>query len=54
MAKDPVCGMDVEEGTICSTHEGKKYCFCSKACKDEFEKNPSKYVKGKQAKTGCC
>lgn len=54
MAKDPVCGMDVEEGKLCSTHEGKKYCFCSKACKEEFDKNPSKYVKGKQVKTGCC
>ena len=55
MAKDPVCGMDVEEGKICSTHEGKKYCFCSNVCKESFEKDPGKYVKsGAEKKTGCC
>lgn len=54
MAKDPVCGMDVEEGKICSSHEGKKYCFCSQACKESFEKDPSKYVTSGGKKTGCC
>lgn len=55
MVKDPVCGMDVEEGKICSTHEGKKYCFCSNACKESFEKEPGKYLKsGAEKKTGCC
>ena len=55
MAKDPVCGMEVEEGKICSTHEGKKYCFCSNVCKESFEKDPGKYVKsGAEKKTGCC
>ncbi len=45
MAKDPVCGMEVKEGNLCSTFEGKKYCFCSQSCKDAFEKAPSRYVK---------
>lgn len=48
MAKDPVCGMDVEEGNLCSTYEGKKYCFCSQVCKKAFDKEPSRYVKAKE------
>jgi len=44
MVKDPVCGMDVEEGKICSEYKGKKYCFCVPGCKELFEKNPEKYV----------
>lgn len=55
MAKDPVCGMDAEEGKICSTYEGKKYCFCSKTCKESFDKDPAKYVKSEgKKKSGCC
>lgn len=55
MAKDPVCGMDVEEGKICSTYEGKRYCFCSQMCKESFDKDPSKYVKsGEKKRSGCC
>jgi len=58
MAKDPVCGMEVEEGKICSTREGKKYCFCSQACKESFEKDPSRYVnrgrKRKRVVVKCC
>ena len=48
MAKDPVCGMEVKEGKLCSTHEGQKYCFCSQSCKDAFEKNPSRYATKKE------
>lgn len=55
MAKDPVCGMDVEEGKICSTYEGKKYCFCSKMCKETFDKDPTNYVKsGEHKGHSCC
>lgn len=55
MAKDPVCGMDVEGGKICSTYEEQKYCFCSKMCKESFDKDPSKYVKSEgKKKTSCC
>lgn len=50
MAKDPICGMEVEEGKLCSEYEGKKYCFCSEACKQEFEQNPKKYTEG----SSCC
>ena len=47
MAKDPVCGMDVDEKTAAATsvYQGKTYYFCAKRCKEEFDKNPNKYVK---------
>ena len=45
MAVDPVCKMNVSEGQAkyTSTHSGTTYYFCSAACKQEFDKNPSKY-----------
>ncbi|MEM2151462.1 MAG: YHS domain-containing protein [Candidatus Bathyarchaeia archaeon] len=48
MAKDPVCGMNVNEkiAKIKSEYMGKTYYFCSKPCKDIFDKNPTKYVGG--------
>ena len=45
MARDPVCGMTVDEkAPLKSTHEGKSYAFCSASCKAKFDKNPSEYV----------
>jgi YHS domain-containing protein len=45
-AKDPVCGMDVEEKNAAATaaHKGKTYYFCAPACKTTFQKAPEKYV----------
>jgi len=47
MAKDPVCGMNVDEKTakIKSEYKSKTYYFCAPGCKSTFDKNPSKYVK---------
>jgi YHS domain-containing protein len=47
MAKDPICGMNVDEKTakIKSEHKGKTYYFCAPGCKSTFDKNPAKYVK---------
>lgn len=47
MAVDPVCKMNVSESqaNYTSVHNGLKYYFCSAACRQGFEKNPSKYVK---------
>ena len=47
MAVDPVCRMNVSESQAkyASIHDGAKYYFCSAACKQQFDKNPSKYVK---------
>lgn len=44
VAKCPVCGMRVEEGYICSTYDGKVYCFCSETCRESFEKDPASYA----------
>lgn len=46
MAKDPVCGMTVDEKKAAATasHGGKTYYFCAEACKKTFEKSPAKYA----------
>lgn len=51
MARDPVCGMDVDERTAAATaeHQGKTYYFCAPGCKKAFEKEPEKYVQGASA-----
>ena len=59
MAKDPVCGMQVDEEKAAATAEykGKSYYFCSKGCKAAFEKGPERYVEaeGKMKHGhGCC
>ena len=48
MAKDPMCGMDVDEKTAkwTSEYKGKKYYFCAVGCKKAFDKDPEKYLKG--------
>lgn len=51
---DPVCAyfsdmgcvnIAIDENTPKSTYEGETYYFCSKECKVDFDKNPSKYLK---------
>lgn len=46
MAKDPVCGMDVDPKTAAgkSEYNGQTYYFCSNGCKKAFDKEPKKYV----------
>ncbi len=46
MAKDPVCGMDVEEAKAAgkSEYKGQTYHFCSDGCKTSFDKEPDKYA----------
>ncbi len=48
VAKDPVCGMEVNEQTAehKAAYNGKTYYFCSAGCKEAFEANPRKYAKG--------
>jgi YHS domain-containing protein len=43
---DPVCGMTETKETAAGsiTYQGKTYYFCSKACKDNFTKDPQKYL----------
>jgi Cu+-exporting ATPase len=46
MAKDPVCGMQVDEKKAAATavYKGRTYYFCASACKQTFEKSPEKYA----------
>ncbi|MGD2207583.1 MAG: YHS domain-containing protein [Anaerolineae bacterium] len=48
MAKDPVCGMTVEEESAAETSEykGETYYFCAPGCKVAFDKDPEKYLSG--------
>ncbi len=54
MAKDPVCGMDVDEKTAAgkSEYQGQTYYFCSVGCKKAFDKEPQKYVGKVQTHSG--
>ncbi len=47
MARDPVCGMDVEETKAAATsvYQGQTYYFCAVACQKAFEREPQKYLK---------
>jgi starch phosphorylase len=45
VAKDPVCGMTVKEGEgLKSEYKKQAYYFCSRFCKNLFEKDPERYV----------
>jgi Cu+-exporting ATPase len=47
MAKDTVCGMEVDEKKAAakSEYKGKTYYFCAPGCKKAFDENPEKYLK---------
>jgi len=51
-AIDPVCGMSVDPASAehRSVHDGQTYYFCSRGCKESFDKDPAKFLGG--AKTG--
>ncbi len=46
LAKDPVCGMDVDPTTSKwkLEHEGETFHFCNPKCKDKFSANPHAYL----------
>ncbi|GFP41907.1 P-type Cu+ transporter, partial [Candidatus Hakubella thermalkaliphila] len=43
---DPVCKMviDDKDAVATSTYKGITYYFCSKACKEDFDKNPESFI----------
>ena len=50
MAKDPVCGMNVDESRAQkSEYQGSTYYFCASGCKHAFDKEPEKYTDGSAA-----
>jgi Cu+-exporting ATPase len=54
MAKDPVCGMEVDQKSAAaeSEYQGQTYYFCSPGCKKAFDKEPQKYVAKSQEHSG--
>jgi YHS domain-containing protein len=46
MVTDPVCGMELENAQAPATteYEGRRYHFCSLACRAEFEANPHMFA----------
>ncbi|MEX0974530.1 MAG: YHS domain-containing protein [Bacillota bacterium] len=51
MARDPVCGMNVQEeknNKISSEFKGQNYYFCSDKCRQEFDRNPSNFARDKE------
>jgi uncharacterized membrane protein YraQ (UPF0718 family) len=52
LAKDPVCGMDVNtEKGLTTEYAGKSYYFCSPHCQAAFEKEADRYaIEGKAAR----
>jgi xanthine dehydrogenase accessory factor len=51
IATDPVCGMTVEvnESTHHSKYEGKAFYFCCAGCQQTFDRQPEKYLVGKDS-----
>jgi YHS domain-containing protein len=54
MAKDPVCGMEVDEKKAAarSQHRGETYYFCAPGCKKAFDTNPAEYTGGEHKTHG--
>lgn len=50
MAKDPVCGMTVEEAKAAATYQykGQTYYFCAVGCQKDFAKDPEKFLKSQK------
>ncbi|TET74815.1 MAG: YHS domain-containing protein [Dehalococcoidia bacterium] len=50
MAKDPVCGRELDEKNWLAqrgkkvAHEGETYYFCGLMCRQKFIINPTKYI----------
>ena len=53
MAKDPVCGMQVDEKLepLISQYKGATYYFCSTGCKSKFDLNPESYAQDRSKRS---
>jgi YHS domain-containing protein len=56
MTRDPVCGLPLNDGRSTqglidraaykSDYEGQTYYFCSLRCKQQFDQNPERHIRG--------
>jgi Cu+-exporting ATPase len=54
VAKDPICGMTVDEATaLYAERDGKTFYFCSDHCRQEFLSKPAG-AKAGDGSRGCC
>ncbi len=55
MARDPVCGMEVEEKKAAATvvYQSRTYFFCAPGCKTTFVKTPEKYAAAEKGGGTC-
>lgn len=50
MARDPVCGMEIDESTAeelgaeVVEHRSRRWYFCSPHCRDAFLRSPDRYA----------
>ena len=46
MAKDPVCGMQINEQQAAeeSEYQGQTFYFCSLGCKQQFDQKPDRFA----------
>jgi YHS domain-containing protein len=56
MAKDPVCGMEIDEkkAVFSAKYKGRTFYLCGKGCKAAFEKEPEKYLTGERSHSHSC
>ena len=47
MEKDFVCGMEIDKTKSAGHYDykGKTYHFCSESCRDEFSKDPDRFLR---------
>jgi P-type Cu+ transporter len=50
LARDPVCGAEVEEDEAAATavYQDKDYFFCSSECKEKFDRDPGAFAAEKR------
>jgi Cu+-exporting ATPase len=46
VVRDPVCGMEIEEGAAAATRnvDGTTYYFCSQRCAEQFDADPAEFI----------
>jgi YHS domain-containing protein len=47
MVQDPVCGQQIDpaEAEAISEYQGDRFYFCCEECKEEFDRDPTRYIR---------